>query len=176
MKEKVMTKAFVFDFDDTLATTDCRVIDRRLNGRGNRGLPVRKLTPAEFNSAVLDHLEEWYDFSEFRSEEFIRKANPTYLMALAKEVYAENHSVYILTARTDDVAGAIIDFLADCDVKPVRVFGVGSDTKKVDIAEEKQKVLSTLTQAFDIVYFYDDSEENCDLARGIGNGIKVYLV
>jgi hypothetical protein len=175
MKDKIMKKAFVFDFDDTLATTDCRVIVRRQNGRGNRGLPVRKLTPAEFNSDVLDHLEE-YDFSEFRSEGFIRKANPTYLMALAKEVYRENHSVYVLTARTDDVAGAIIDFLAECDVKPVRVFGVGSDTEKVDIAEEKQKVLSTLTQAFDIVYFYDDSEENCDLARGVGNGIKVYLV
>ena len=175
MKGKVMKKAFVFDFDDTLATTDCRVIVRAPKRRGGCGLPVRKLTPAEFNSDILDHGEE-YDFSEFRSEEFIRKANPTCLMALAKEVYGENHSVYVLTARTDDVAGAIIDFLADCDVKPVRVFGVGSDTEKVDIAEEKQKVLSTLTQAFDIVYFYDDSEENCDLARGIGNGIKVYLV
>ena len=175
MKGKVMKKAFVFDFDDTLATTDCRVIVRRPNGRGNRGLPVRRLTPAEFNSDVLDHAEE-YDFSEFRSEKFIRKANPTCLMALAQEVYKENHSVYVLTARTDDVAGAIMDFLADCDVKPVKVFGVGSDNEKVDIAAEKQKVLSTLAQAFDLVYFYDDSEENCDLARGVGNGIKVYLV
>ena len=175
MKGKVMKKAFVFDFDDTLATTDCRVIVRAPKRRGGCGLPVRKLTPAEFNSDILDYGEE-YDFSEFRSEKFIRKANPTYLMALAQEVYEENHSVFVLTARTDDVAGAIIDFLAECNVKPVKVFGVGSDDKKVSIPSEKQKVLLTLAQAFDLVYFYDDSEENCDLARGVGNGIKVYLV
>ena len=169
-----MKKAFVFDFDDTLATTDCRVLVRS-KARGEMDRVVKALTPAEFNNYELPENAE-FDFSEFRSEKFIRKANPTCLMALAQEVYKENHSVYVLTARTDDVAGAIMDFLAGCDVKPVKVFGVGSDNKKVDIAAEKQKVLSTLTQAFDLVYFYDDSEENCDLARGVGNGIKVYLV
>jgi len=97
-------------------------------------------------------------------------------MALAKEVHAEGHAVYVLTARADNVADAIADWLCGFDVKPVKVFGVGSDTEKVDIAAEKQKVLGTLAQAFDMVYFYDDSEENCDLARGVGNGIKVYLV
>jgi FMN phosphatase YigB (HAD superfamily) len=170
-----MKKAFVFDFDDTLATTDCKVIVRRPNGRGSMGLPVRRLTPAEFNSDELAHGEE-YDFSEFRSEKFIRKANPTFLMALAQEVYREGQAVYVLTARADNVADAIMDFLAECDVKPVKVFGVGSDTEKVDIAAEKKKVLGTLAQVFDLVYFYDDSEENCDLARGVGNGVKVYLV
>ncbi len=170
-----MNKAFIFDFDDTLATTDCKVIVRRPNGRGSMGLPVRRLTPTEFNTDVLNDGEE-YDFSEFRSEKFIRKANPTFLMALAQEVYREGQAVYVLTARADNVADAIMDFLAECDVKPVKVFGVGSDTEKVDIAAEKQKVLGTLAQAFDLVYFYDDSEENCDLARGVGNGVKVYLV
>jgi len=152
-----MKKAFVFDFDDTLATTDCKVIVRR-SGR----LPVckRKLTPAEFNTDILGDKEE-YDFSEFRSDEFIHNANPTFLMALAKEVHAEGHAVYVLTARADNVADAIADWLCGFDVKPVKVFGVGSDTEKVDIAAEKQKVLGTLAQAFDMVY---------------GNGIKVYLV
>ena len=169
-----MKKAFVFDFDDTLATTDCRVLVRS-KARGGMNRVVKTLTPAEFNNYDLPEQAE-FDFSEFRSEKFIRKANPTYLMALAQEVYEENHSVFVLTARTDDVAGAIMDFLAECNVKPVKVFGVGSDDKKVSIPTEKQKVLLTLAQAFDLVYFYDDSEENCDLARGIGNGIKVYLV
>ena len=172
-----MKKAFVFDFDDTLATTDCKVIVRssHVRSRITCGLPVRKLTPAEFNTDVLADGEE-YDFSEFRSAEFIRSANPTFLMALAKEVHDEGHAVYVLTARADNVADAIADWLCGFDVKPVSVFGVGSDDKKVDIPSEKQKVLLTLAQAFDLVYFYDDSEVNCDLARGIGNGIKVYLV
>ena len=166
-----MKKAFVFDFDDTLATTDCRVLVRNVVSRA----VINRLTPAEFNGYELPLFAE-FDFSEFRSEKFIHNANPTFLMALAQEVYSEDQSVYVLIARADNVADAIMDFLAGFDVKPVKVFGVGSDDKKVDIAAEKQKVLMTLTQAFDMVYFYDDSEENCDLARGIGNGIKVYLV
>ena len=168
-----MNKAFVFDFDDTLATTDCRVLVRRPNGRGTRGLPVRKLTPAEFNTDVLDEGEE-YDFSEFRSAEFIRSANPTFLMALAQEVHDEGHSVYVLTARADNVANAITEWLCGFGVKPVRVFGVGSDSKKVDIPAEKQKVLQTLKQLFDMVYFYDDDQHNVDLADQVG--VKTYLV
>jgi len=169
-----MKKAFVFDFDDTLATTDCKVRVVR-SGRGTGHLPVRKLTPAEFNSYKLKG-DEKFDFSEFRTEGFIRCANPTYLMALAKEVHDEGHSVFVLTARADNVADAITDFLVGHGVKPVRVFGVGSDAEKVDIAIEKKKVLLVLTQAFDLVYFYDDCRENCDLAKGVGSGIKVYLV
>ncbi len=169
-----MKKAFVFDFDDTLATTDC-CVKVCSTTRGGMNRVVEYLTPAEFNDYDLPPGCA-FDFSEFRSEKFIHNANPTFLMGLAKEVHDEGHSVYVLTARADNVANAIMDFLAGFDVKPVKVFGVGSDDKKVDIAAEKQKVLMTLTQAFDLVYFYDDSEENCDLARGIGNGIKVYLV
>lgn len=170
-----MKKAFVFDFDDTLATTDCRVLVRSTT-RGGMNRVVKTLTPAEFNNYDLPEGAE-FDFSEFRSEKFIRKANPTFLMALAQEVYKEGQAVYVLTARSDSVADAIMDFLASgYDVKPVKVFGVGSDSEKVDIAAEKKKVLGTLAQAFDLVYFYDDSEENCDLARGVGNGVKVYLV
>ncbi len=168
-----MNKAFVFDFDDTLATTDCQVLVRRPNGRGTRGLPVRRLTPAEFNTDVLGH-DEWYDFSEFRSAEFIRSANPTFLIHLAKEVHDEGHSVYVLTARTDSVAAAITEWFCGFGVKPVRVFGVGSDSKKVDIPAEKQKVLRTLKQLFDLVYFYDDDQHNVDLADKAG--VKTYLV
>ena len=170
-----MKKAFVFDFDDTLATTDCRVLVRRPNGRGTRGLPVRRLTPTEFNADQLAEGEE-YDFSEFGSEKFIREAKPTFLINLAQEVHREGHAVYVLTARHDSVANAITDFLLGFGVKPVRVFGVGGVADKVDIAEEKQKVLTTLCQAFDLVYFYDDHRDNCELAHMLGSGIKVYLV
>jgi len=166
-----MRKAFVFDFDDTLATTDCRVIVR--GGKSGR-MPVKRLTPSEFNDYELPFDCE-FDFSEFRSENFIRCANPTFLMSLAKEVHDEGHAVYILTARADNVASAIASFLAGFNIKPVGICCVGSDTKRVDIAAEKKKTLDTLSWAFDLVYFYDDCEENCKLAREV-SGIKVYLV
>jgi len=163
-----MKKAFVFDFDDTLATTDCKVIVKGAAW-------TKKLTPAEFNEYELKETEE-FDFSEFRSDKFIRCANPTFLIHLAKEVYDEGHSVYVLTARADNVADAITNWLMDFKVKPVKVIGVGSDDSKVNIAEEKQKVLGTIAQLHDATYFYDDHPENCDLAKGVGSGIKVYLV
>ena len=169
-----MKKAFVFDFDDTLATTDCRVLVCS-KARGAMNRVVKALTPAEFNGYELPENAE-FDFSEFRSEKFIREAKPTFLINLAKEVHDEGHSLYVLTARADNVAAAITDWLLGFGVKPVRVFGVGSDDKKTDIAEEKQKVLTTLTQAFDLVYFYDDHKDNCELAHMLGSGIKVYLV
>ena len=167
-----MKKAFVFDFDDTLATTDCKVLVRHRNSIGGR-FTVRKLTPAEFNTDVLADGEE-YDFSEFRSAEFIHNANPTFLMALAQEVHDEGHSVYVLTARADNVADAIASWLLGFGVKPVKVYGVGSDDEKVDIPAEKQKVLQTLNQLFDVVYFYDDDQHNVDLAGQVG--VKTYLV
>lgn len=167
-----MKKAFVFDFDDTLATTDCKVLVRHRNSIGGR-FTVRKLTPAEFNTDVLADGEE-YDFSEFRSAEFIHNANPTFLMALAQEVHDEGHSVYVLTARADNVADAIASWLLGFGVKPVKVYGVGSDDEKVDIPAEKQKVLQTLNQLFDVVYFYDDDQHNVDLAGQVG--VKTYLI
>lgn len=164
-----MNKAFVFDFDDTLATTDCKVLVRS-TASGNVG---RRLTPAEFNDYELTRFT-YFDFSEFRSEKFIHNAVPTTLINLAKEVYDEGHSVFVLTARADNVAEAISDWLFGFDVRPVRVYGVGSDDKKCDIAAEKQKILRTLNQVFDVVYFYDDDQHNIDMADQVG--IKTYLV
>ena len=165
-----MKKAFVFDFDDTLATTDCKVLVRSTI---NPSIVGKRLTPAEFNDYKLTKFTQ-FDFSEFQSEEFIHNANPTKLMALAKEVHDEGHAVYVLTARADNVADAITSWLLGFDIKPVKVFGVGRDDKKCDIAEEKQKVLTTLNQIFDVVYFYDDDQHNIDLANRVG--IKTYLV
>ena len=163
-----MKKAFVFDFDDTLATTDCKVLVRRASGQ-----IFDKLTPAEFNTYDIKPMHS-YDFSEFRSAEFIRNANPTKLIEFAKEVCDEGHSVYVLTARSDNVAEAITDWMLDVAIKPVFVFGVGRSEQYCNIAEEKQKVLTTLNQIFDVVYFYDDDQHNIDLADQIG--IKTYLV
>ena len=166
-----MKKAFVFDFDDTLATTDCRVLVRTDN---STRFVRRRLTPAEFNTDTLG-TEEVYDFSEFRSEKFIRSANPTFLMALAQEVHNEGHSVFVLTARADNVATTISDWLCGFGVKPVRVHCVGSDTEKVDIAAEKKRVLKVISETHDLVYFYDDDQHNIDSCQWL-SGLKTYLV
>ena len=62
-----MKKAFVFDFDDTLAFTDAHVLVRRERGREYEW---HRLTPAEFNRYELQDGER-FDFSEFNNPEYI---------------------------------------------------------------------------------------------------------
>ena len=81
MKERNnnMKKAFVFDFDDTLAFTDAHIV---VHGQD---CEWHKLTPDEFNRYELQH-GEWFDFSEFNNPEYILNGKPTKLVQLASEV------------------------------------------------------------------------------------------
>lgn len=151
-----MKKAFVFDFDDTLATTDCMVLVRTL------GEVVRRLTPSEYNTHKLDVGCE-YDFSEF---ETLVNPQPLFVLDLAKEVYNEGHSVYILTARGNAAADAIHNFMASAGIKTKEVICVGGSP--VNIADEKRKVLSAIIDTHDRVYFYDDDSENIEEAKKVG--------
>ena len=164
---KQVSKAFIFDFDQTLAVTDCMVYVMK----EGKKIRTKKLSTAEFNTYELA-FNESFDFREFRSDKFITNANPTYLMALAQEVYNEGHAVYVLTARDDDVSSAIAGWMIGHGVKPLRVFCVGG--RRDRIAKEKAKVLETIKQIFDVVYFYDDCQDNIEIAQKVG--VKCYLV
>lgn len=130
-----MRKAFVFDFDDTLAVTDATI---RVF-RDCRPWPecfVATLTPQEFSSYELK-TGEYFDFSEFRDERFIKNAEPTFLMYLAQEVSEEDQDVYILTAREDDSADAIQSFLASYNVNAKTIHCVGGTEKIFHIKRKK---------------------------------------
>lgn len=170
-----MKKAFVFDFDDTLATTDCRVIVRP-KWPGSLTKIIKTLKPSEYNTYKIEDTCQ-YDFSEFSSPDFIHNANPTKLIELAKEVHDEGHNVFVLTARSDNVSSTIASFLAGFDIKPVSIHCVGGpieDGLKVDIALEKRKILETIKDTHDITFYYDDCPKNCNAAREIPS-VKVYL-
>lgn len=160
-----MNKAFVFDFDDTLATTDCRVIVRREPSFR----VICKLTPAEFNSYKLGE-DQFFDFSEFT-----KLINPqtTWLFPLAKEVYNENHAVYILTARGDLAGEAIAQFLCDNGIVAKEIHCVGNSPGEIE--EEKRKVLLTIIEGYDKIYFYDDHKGNIEQAPENDN-IRKYLI
>jgi len=164
-----MKKAFVFDFDDTLAKTKCKInVYERHTPRDKL---VAKITPQEFNSYQLGDFE-YFNFDEFRDSEFIRTAQPTFLIDLAKEVHAEGHSVYILTAREGDVSDAINLWLSEYNIQTRTVFCVGGD--KESIAKNKRTVLLSIMEKHDKTYFYDDNETNIELAKEVG--VKSYLV
>ena len=168
-----MKKAFVFDFDDTLAFTNARVLVLGPHsGLGGAARKVAKrLTPAEFNTYELQKDEE-FDFSQFKNPEFVLDGKPTKLIELAKQVYSEGHDLFILTARSDSVAGAIQGFLNQFGIKATAVHCVGDAGS--DISRNKRKVLLTIMESYDKIYFYDDDAANVKAAQEIG--VKSYQV
>lgn len=165
-----MNKAFIFDFDDTLAKTDARVL---VYNSPPHAPSCDSMTPAEFNDYELKEGER-FDFSEFRCASLIENGRPTKLMQLAKEVYDENHSVYILTARGDDVSDAIAKFLGLHGIEAKQIICVGDSDEHNGIAAGKRKSLLTIMKLYDKIYFYDDNKENIESANEIG--VKTYLV
>lgn len=151
-----MKKAFVFDFDDTLAITDCMVLVR------SAGEVVRRLTPSEYNTHKLESNQE-YDYSEFTK---VINPRATFVMDLAKEVHAENQDCYILTARSSAAADGIREFLDQHGIQAKEIICVGDNPG--EIADEKRKVLLTIMSGYDRIYFYDDDESNVEQAKAVG--------
>ena len=131
---KNRTKAFVFDFDETLAHTDAVELD----GTDDR-------------------------FAEFNDPSTILNGTPLELMGLAKDVYDEGHSVFVLTARNECIANAIAEFLNGFDIEANETHCVGSNAN-VNVAKAKRKVLLSIIENHDVVYFFDDDEANIELA------------
>lgn len=155
--KNIVRKAFVFDFDDTLAFTDAKVHVRNEVGR-----LVTSLTPKEFNEFTL-HPKQVLDFSDFDKASFILNSKPTKLIDLVKDVFSEGHSVFILTARNDCVASSIAEFLALHNVTAKEILCVGGWS--LDIAKAKRKVLLSIIENFDKVWFFDDDARNIELAK-----------
>ena len=114
----IKTKAFVFDFDDTLAFTDAkvRVVD-------SFDFHVATLTPQEFNSVKLEDGQR-FDFSDFDKSSLILNGTPTKLIQLAKDVFSEGHSVFILTARANQASSAIAEWRkskSNTSIKPQEI-------------------------------------------------------
>ena len=155
------TKAFVFDFDDTLAFTNAKI--HVLSPCKSQ--VMTSLTPQEFNTHKLN-AGEHFDFSDFDRSSLILDGKPSKLIDLAKDVFSEGHSVFILTARMDCVASAIAEWLVDFGIVAKQVHCVGSDNGG-DIAKAKRKVLLSIIENFDKVWFFDDDARNIELANDL---------
>ena len=155
------TKAFVFDFDDTLAFTDARV--HVLSPCKSQ--VMASLTPQEFNCVKL-RAGESFDFSDFDKASLILNGTPTKLIDLARDVFSEGHSVFILTARADQASSAIAEYLKGFGVVAKEIHCVGS-SKGGDIAKAKRKVLLSVIENFDQVWFFDDDARNIELAKDL---------
>ena len=162
-KDNNMKKAFVFDFDDTLATTTCKVEVLNKNNK-----VIRVLTAAKFNTYELK-ANETFSFEQFNQ---LIKPVALPLISLAKEVSQENHNVFILSARPTEAVNPITEFLRSLNIQVKSVICVGG--KPINIAKEKRTVLMTIIENHEVVYFFDDDKINIQEANKL-EGLKAKL-
>lgn len=142
-------KAFVFDFDETLASTSCRILVKHGDGTS------KLLTPQEFNTYETQEGDK-FDYSEF-NEIIHPEALP--LMVLARQLCTEGHPIFILTARGIDAKNPIVRYLESQGVVLHQIYCVGKyDGGRIEIEKEKRKILLTIMENYDRCYFYDDAE------------------
>ena len=166
-KDNNMKKAFVFDFDDTLASTTCKVEVIYSDDWGQDSI-VEELTASEFNTYELK-ADETFSFEQFK-----QVINPVALplISLAKEVSQENHNVFILSARPSEAVNPITEFLRSLNIEVKSVICVGG--KPINIAKEKRTVLMSIIENHEVVYFFDDDKTNIQEADKL-EGLKAKL-
>lgn len=154
-------KAYVFDFDDTLATTEARI--------GGPNDPDK--------------------FSQFRGAlgaKLIESAQASKIAAMAKKRYQRGHDVHVLTARPSDAETieAISQFMQRVGAPAKSVVGVGNmfagerepgkrpgTTRLLSTGSKKAKVLSQIAPNYDETWFLDDAVENLVAAKKVA-GVK----
>ena len=147
-------KATVFDFDDTLARTDSKVYYKLPKQRKERSL--RAADFAKFAELLTEKGAE-FDFREFND---IIDGKPGPLLDFAKKMVDMQGSsdVYVLTARPQNAAGPIQEFLGSMGVHlPIEnITGLADGTP-----DAKAKwVFDKVNTGYEEVYFADDHAPN----------------
>lgn len=171
------SKAYIFDFDDTLVQTDAKIHIYK-NGKYDRSL-----TPEEYNFYIPKPGEE-KDVSDFIDPRLILNATKYKMWPALENIYnakkmgRSNSEIYILTARSSKAQLPIQTFFIRNNIKLDldHIITVGTDDgKKINIPKNKEIVLRELVKEYDEVFFFDDSEQNIHLANKIP-GVKTRLI
>ena len=153
MNETVEGKTlYAFDLDDTLITSNSKVI---IN---NPNKDPQILTPAEY--AIYEpQLGDEPDFREFaglKDPKVIPEMFNLFSQILTKTSGKSNAKTIILTARQPEVISDVKKFLASKGLADLKVHAVGSSDpmKKVEV------ILDYIEDGYKIIEFYDDSPKN----------------
>jgi hypothetical protein len=147
-------KLRVFDFDDSLCRTDCKISVIHPNGEKNW------LSPNEY-ATYEKQQGDIFDYSEFQSLMNPQKINYTFdiLKHLMNTAGSSNRKVVILTARQSNAQFSIKDFLEQngIDLSKVEIVTLGDSdpARKSEWIENQIK-----TEGYTEVMFWDDSYKN----------------
>lgn len=151
--EVVDKKLRVFDFDDTLVTTNSHIYVTHKSGKKS------KLTPGEY--AVYSQKDgDVFDFSDFQKVKQPQEIKGVTKL-LKNIVKAGGSDIVILTARA--AYKPVKDYLEDIGLNNIYVVALGdaNPQKKADWIEEKIK--GGVTD----VYFIDDSHKNISAVKAL---------
>jgi len=156
----------VFDFDDTLAYSNSKVIVNMPDGT------IKKITPAEFAVESENLLEQGadFDFSEFNKVVEGRKG-PLADLALKRQEKFGSGDIFVLTARPQASATSIKAFLdgigLNIPLKNITGLADGSPDAKA------LWVLDKAAKGYNDFYFADDALPNVQAVKNILDQVDV---
>lgn len=148
---------YIFDFDNTLVTTDCRVVVKRWKQE-------YFLSPSQYS----EYNKEKYD--ELDMSQFERLIKPRIIVNIFKifknKVKDDKVHVMILTARAQVVWEEIREFLIKKKIDTTNIEFIGLDSsdpyKKAEVIENKVR-----NNSFSELFFYDDCSRVRSAARKV---------
>lgn len=180
MKTKsIISKSYVFDFDDCLVTTSALIhVYHSKSGKFIKSMNTKELN--NYNKKDFYTL----DFSDFVSPYIIAKAKPYKAWNILEKIDKKISKglifadLFILTGRTNHVQKAIFNLLKSKDIKNMpanQILCIGDGKGEINIAKEKKKELKKIEKKYDEIYFFDDDKENIHFANSIKK-IKTKLI
>jgi len=161
MKFKAIPRKLrIFDFDDTLVTTDAKI-----------KIPNKNLSfsTSEFTNYEQEPDDD-LDFSEFRTGELTNPRPTAFLQTAFKRIIKGDADIMILTARPN--TPEIKEFLSNY-VNPDRLIIVGG----AETPELKKQEIAKLLDDYDEIKFFDDSIPNIMAVRSLKSPkIKTQIV
>lgn len=166
-KKAPKKKARVFDFDDTLAKTDSKVLYKLPDG--TEGSLDANQFAEQYNS--LKDAGATFDYSEFNQ---VKKGEKGPLALLAKKMVDSKgeRDIFVLTARPGESAEAIKTFLRavlgiSIPLKNITGLADGSPGAKAFWVAEK------VSEGYNDIFFADDSKANVDAVNNMLNSLEV---
>ena len=147
-------KLSIFDFDDTLVSTNAKIHITHFNNKNET------LTPAEYAVYTPQEGDE-FDFSEFdgplKDPEIIKKNFKLFLQVLNKS--RRGRRTAILTARENPVP--VKNFFKENGIEGIEIVALGSSNPqdKANWIEQQAK------KGWDDIRFMDDSHKNIRAVR-----------
>lgn len=168
--------AYCFDFDDTIVKTDAKI---HIIKNGKR---VKSLNSEQHKQ---------YNLNPDESENFEDLFDPRILMAGRKyKMWPElervsnlknmgnSYELFIVTARSPKSKFPIYNYLKreNINIPLDNIITVGNDDGiHINTPIEKRNVLQSISNDFDMVYFFDDCEKNIYQANKVP-GIRTKLI